>query len=146
MTEDEGQPRPAAHPLAGQVPIEMGGGESRHLMSASSITASTIRRHQTWSVEYGQWEIDYETAAHQREMERDRLKHDLEQKKKDNDLRRFCLQAVLLLLTAALIVSAAVGVINEDAGTRQWGQNIATTILGGLVGAIAGYFAGKSGE
>jgi hypothetical protein len=115
---------------------------SAHLPASSSLTASgTVIRGsrsvggQTWSIEYGQWQIEAADAEPKREEER-----------KDNDLRRFCLRLLVILLVVVLVVSAGVGVLNEEPTTRQWAQNIVTTLIGDLLGAIAGYFTAKGGS
>ncbi|MGH2614344.1 MAG: hypothetical protein ACRDJC_03830 [Thermomicrobiales bacterium] len=108
---------------------------SSTLATGTVFKSSTSVGNQEWTFEYGQWEIDYETAAHRREQE-----------KKDNELRRFCLTILVILLVVVLVVSGAVGVLNEEPNTRQWAQNIVTTLIGGLLGAIAGYFTAKGGS
>ena len=106
---------------------------------SSFTTTGTVFRsseavgNQEWTLEYGQWAIDYEAAVHQREEE-----------KKDNDLRRLCFRIILGLLVAALVAGALAGAFSDDPGTRQWAQNIVTTLIGGLLGAVAGYFSGRS--
>jgi hypothetical protein len=109
--------------------------ESSVVMSETVFRESSSVGNQSWTLEYGQWQIDAETAAHKREQE-----------KKDNDLRRFCIRVVLGLLIVVLCASALVGLLNEDPSIRQWAQNIFTTLIGGLLGAIAGYFTAKSGS
>jgi hypothetical protein len=45
-----------------------------------------------------------------------------------------------------LVVSAAVGIGNDNDETRRWAQNVVTTMIGGLLGAVAGYFTAKGGK
>ena len=106
--------------------------ESSLSVSETVIRGSSSVGNQTWTLEYGQWEIDYETAAHKREQE-----------KKDNDLRRLCFKVLLGLLVVIFIAAVLVASVNEDPGTREWAQTVVTTLVGGLLGALAGYFTAK---
>jgi hypothetical protein len=113
--------------------------------SSSAFRQSRAEGAQTFNAEQGKHDIEVQSAAHQQNVELRRLDHELVEKRKDNNLRRVCFIAVLVLLAVALVVSGIVGIANNVPGTQQWAQNIVTTILGGLLGAIAGYFAGRSG-
>lgn len=71
--------------------------ESSLSVSETFIRGSGSVGNQTWTLEYGQWEIDYETAVHKREQE-----------KKDNDLRRLCFKVLLGLLVVIFIAAVLV--------------------------------------
>jgi hypothetical protein len=103
-------------------------------LTATVIRASRSVGDQTWSVEYGQWQLDYEQATHR-----------MEQEKKDNDLRRLCFKIILGLLVAAFFATAYLGFFHTDQSVRPVAQNAFTTLLGGFVGALAGYFSAKAG-
>ena len=98
------------------------------------IRASHSVGSQTWSVEYGQWEIDYGDAEHRRQEER-----------KDNDLRRLCFKVILALLVITFAAAAYLGFFYGDQSIRPVAQNAFTTLLGGFIGALAGYFSAKAG-
>ena len=77
--------------------------------SASYFRGSQSVGTQTWSIEYGQWEIEAADAAHSREQE-----------KKDNDLRRLCVRVFLGLLVLAVLASGVYGfVLDDQVGTRR---------------------------
>ena len=129
MSEEEGEGRGqivegSASPSA----------ESSMTVSETVIRGSSSVGNQSWTLEYGQWEIDYQTAAHQREQE-----------KKDNDLRRLCFKVILALLIMTFGATAFLGFFYEDESVRPVAQNAFTTLLGGFIGALAGYFSAKAG-
>jgi hypothetical protein len=103
-------------------------------LSATVIRSSRSEGSQTWSVEYGQWQLDREAASHR-----------MEQEEKDNDLRRLCFKVILGLLVAAFFATAYLGFFHSDQSIRPVAQNAFTTLLGGFVGALAGYFSAKAG-
>jgi hypothetical protein len=91
-------------------------------------------------------EIEVEDAAHRRRVQQQQLDHDLTEERKDRDLRRKCFWLVVILLVAILTVSAVVGIGNDDEETRRWAQNVVTTMIGGLLGAVAGYLTARVGK
>lgn len=110
------------------------------------ITESSSGGGQTWSVERGEWELKRGTAEHKQQQERERQEHEFAEARKDNDLRRRCFWLIVGLLIAILVVSAAVGIANDDGDTRRWAQNVVTTMIGGLLGSVAGYLTAKGGS
>ena len=98
------------------------------------------------SFEYASIEIQVEDAAHQRRVEQQRLDHELSEEAKNNDLRRKCFWLLVIVLVVVLGVSSVVGISNDQEETRRWAQNVVTTMIGGLLGAIAGYFTAKGGK
>jgi hypothetical protein len=98
------------------------------------------------SFEYASIQIQVEDAAHQRRVEQQRLDHELIEKAKDNELHRNRFWLVVGLLVAILVVAGAVGIGHDQEETRRWAQNVVTTMIGGLLGAIAGYFTAKGGN
>jgi heme A synthase len=132
--ESEGQSQPAR-------PAKIVEGAVRSSSSPTLTARGAVIRgsrsvgSQTWSVEYGQWQIEAADAEHKRTEEQ-----------KENELRRFILRAIVVLLLVTFCAAAIVGVVNDDPSTRQWAQGIVTALLGGLLGAIGGYFTAKSGH
>jgi hypothetical protein len=124
---EEGRSTPSPTPVSGEVQI-------------GNVTLGDQ------SIEYAGVQIEIETAAHQRRVEQQRLDHELDQKTKDNDLRRRSFWLVVVLLVVILSVSAAVGIGNENEETRRWAQNVVTTMIGGLLGAVAGYLTARVGK
>ena len=108
--------------------------ESSLTVTETFFRGSSSVGNQSWTLEYGQWQIDAETAAHNREQE-----------KKDNDLRRLCFKVILALLVVAFFATAFLGFFYSDESVRPVAQNAFTTLLGGFVGALAGYFSAKAG-
>jgi hypothetical protein len=98
------------------------------------------------SFAYAGQEIEVEDAAHRRRVQQQQLDHDLTEERKDRDLRRKCFWLVVILLVAILSVSAVVGIGNDDEETRRWAQNVVTTMIGGLLGAVAGYLTARVGK
>src|SRR4051794_38823036 len=88
------------------------------------------------SFEYANIEIQVEDAAHQRRVEQQRLDHELSEEAKNNDLRRKCFGLLVIVLVIVLAVSSVVGISNDQEETRRWAQNVVTTMIGGLLGAI----------
>jgi hypothetical protein len=109
---------------------------------ASVISASQTIGDQQFA--YADVQIRVDEAAHKRAVEQQKLDHTLLQESKDNDLRRRVFWVVVVLLLVVLIVSAAVGIGHDDEETRRWAQNVVTTMIGGLLGAIAGYLTAKA--
>jgi hypothetical protein len=109
-------------------------GESAMAVTETFFRGSSSVGNQSWTLEYGQWQIDAETAAHKREQE-----------KKDNDLRRLCFKVILALLVVAFFATAFLGFLYSDQSIRPVAQNAFTTLLGGFIGALAGYFSAKAG-
>lgn len=62
---------------------------------------------------------------------------------KDQAQRRLVVNAVGVILIVCLAFALTVGVWSNNATTRDWAQSIVTVLLGGLVGAVAGYLAGR---
>lgn len=62
---------------------------------------------------------------------------------KDQAQRRLVVNAVGVSLIVCLAFALTVGVWCNNATTRDWAQSIVTVLLGGLVGAVAGYLAGR---
>jgi heme A synthase len=115
-------------------------------VTGTVITGSSSGRGQTWSVERGEWEIKRGSAEHRQRQEEERQQHELTEAKKDNEQRRRVFWLIVGLLIVILLISGAVGIANEDGETRRWAQNIVTTLIGGLLGAVAGYFTAKGGK
>lgn len=65
---------------------------------------------------------------------------------KDNAQRRMVVNTVGVILIVCLMFSLLVAVWSENATTRDWAQSVVTVLLGGLVGAIAGYLAGRAAD
>ena len=63
-------------------------------------------------------------------------------RRRREEIGYFSLLAVIL---GGLVSSGAVGVASKNATTRDFAQGACLLILGGLIGALAGYFTGRSG-
>jgi uncharacterized membrane protein YraQ (UPF0718 family) len=114
-------------------------------VSLGEFVETTIQGKQTFSQEQSEFELKAETEAHKRAMELAEHQLKLEERRKDNDLRRFCFKLVLFLLIGVLVTAALVAVFNSDADTRKWAQGIVTVLVSSLLGGIVGYFTGKAG-
>jgi hypothetical protein len=142
---DASERTPQEHPLTGSASLEIGG-DPAGLGEQSVITDSQSSGLQTFSVEQTKLEQKAQADAHRRELAKTQLEHDLAQQAKDNELRRLCVRILICVIVVSLVVSAFIVVVEPDDSKNQWAQGIATTILGSLLGAIAGYFAAKTGN
>jgi len=113
---------------------------------AGGFVATTLQGGQTFSLEQSEHQLRAEDPAHRRVLELEDHRLALEDRRKDNDLRRYCFGGVLRLLVIVLFFSGLQGVTNQDPTTKQRAQGLVTTLIGGLLGAIAGYFTAKAGS
>ena len=142
---EAGERTPQDHPLTGSASIAFGGGTAE-LGDQSVITDSESSGRQTFSLDQPKLEQKGRADEHKRELSKSQHDHDLEQQAKDNDLRRLCVRIIICVIVVALVVSSFIVLMEPDDSKNQWAQGIATTILGSLLGAIAGYFAAKTGN
>jgi hypothetical protein len=142
---DAGERTPQEHALTGRASIEIDG-SSADIGEQSVITDSQSSGLQTFSVEQTKLAQKAQADEHKRNLAKSHLDHDLAQQAKDNDLRRLCVRVVVVVIVGALLVSTVLVIVEPDPSKNQWAQGIATTILGSLLGAIAGYFAAKTGN
>lgn len=142
MVEGEGKRERTDHPLEGQAVIEIATG-SPHLQSASVFSDSEIQGSQTFSLEQTKLEQKGEAAAHRRLLEQEQLAHELQENEKDNALRRWCIRGILGAILVVLVVSMAMVILGPEEHRDRW-MGVATTVIGSLLGAVAGYFAGRS--
>lgn len=92
-----------------------------------------------------QLEIRRANAEHWHRQEEARLTQELAKTARNNEVRRQMFWLLVTLLIVNLLVSDAVGILHDNAETRRWAQNVVTTMIGGLLGAVAGYFTAKGG-
>jgi len=140
---DKGERTPQDHPLTGQASIELRGGQAE-LGELSVITDSESRGLQTFSVEQTKLEQKAKADSHRRDLAKTKQDYELAEKTNDNNLRRWCFGGIVSVILLVLVISTILAFIGPAENRANW-MAIVTTILGGLVGAIAGYFAGKSG-
>lgn len=141
---DAGELSPRDHSLTGQASTEISGGAAE-LGELSVITDSESSGLQTFSVEQTKLQQKADADAHRRELAKDKQDHELAERVKDNNLRRYCFGGVISVILLVLVISTILAFMGPVENRANW-MAIVTTILGGLVGAIAGYFAGKSGN
>lgn len=104
----------------------------------------TVEGPQTFSTERAQHELKAGRAAGEQRIKEQTNAHVLAQEAKDNDLRRLTFKIVLLMLIGVLIFSFVVATKSTNGTTRSWAQGIVTTIKGGLVGGVVGYFTARA--
>ncbi|MFT4039900.1 MAG: hypothetical protein QM692_17105 [Thermomicrobiales bacterium] len=100
---------------------------------------------QEWILARGELEIRRDNAAHWHRQEEARLAQELALASRNNEVRRQMFWLLVTLLVVVLVTSGAVGILHDNEETRRWAQNIVTTMIGGLLGAVAGYFTAKGG-
>jgi hypothetical protein len=110
----------------------------------SAFTDSRAQGTLRWSVEQGKHERELEKLRQAAEAKR----RELDEIEKDNASRRqrenVGFYTVLGVVVSGLSVSLIIGVMSANGDTRSWAQGAFTLILGSLLGALAGYFTGKS--
>ena len=144
MTREESQGEPADQPLEGHATIQTSTG-SPELLSTSVITESETQGSQTWSIERSKLELKAQADERKHEIEKDRVNHQLAETTKDNNLRRICIGGIVVMILLVLAVSTVMVIVEPADSKNQWAQSVVTTVLGSLLGAIAGYFAGRRG-
>jgi hypothetical protein len=124
-----------------------------HLQARGDVTAdltaftdSSIQGRQSWSQEQAKHELRATSEAHKHSIELERQKHELREATKDNAQRRLAFNVVVGVLLAILVVSLFLAIQSENGTTRAWAQGVVSSVMGGIVGAVAGYFTGKSGK
>lgn len=105
-----------------------------------------IQRSGRFSASRGQHEIAILTTHADVQRAADDAKHKREETTRDNEQRRNIVYAVVLVVIAGLVVGSLVGTMAENDTTRTWAQGIVTLLLGGLLGAVGGYFTAKAGK
>jgi hypothetical protein len=123
-----------------------------------TTTEATVAEPETFlpgNVAEGRQVFSPDVARHELNLRKQQLnaeekRHELEEAAKDNASRRrreeFGFYAVLVLVIAALAASLIIGVGSKNADTRNWAQGAFTLILGALLGALAGYFTGRTSK
>jgi F0F1-type ATP synthase assembly protein I len=104
----------------------------------------------SFEIKRQQQEVKSADAAHRRQMDAEAAAHRREQEAADNALRRQREQggfALVVAVTVVMLIAAVlIGLLADDAETRQWARGIVTLILGGIVGVLAGYISGRRGK
>lgn len=130
----------------------MGNEEETGLEGTSSGSSSTSASLDSvtvgeQSIAYADHQIRVDTAAHKRQIEKQKLDHQLAQESKDNDFRRrremITFYVVVVGLALLLFGSFFVAATATDPTRQTWAQGIATAVAGAIGGAFAGYAAGK---
>lgn len=73
-------------------------------------------------------------------------RHQRQEATRDNFQRRVLIYIVVGVVIAGIVAAALVGTNAGNDDTRRWAQGIVTLLLGGLLGAVGGYFSAKSGK
>ena len=139
-TKSEGVP-PSVE-LSGRANLEVGG-----FVASGSATGDQ-------SFAYAGIQIEVEEAAHRREIEKQRVKREIEKDEgaeneavKDRHWQRVrdnCTYGVVvLLIILGLAGSFIVAVTSNDPSLKTWAQDLTTTIAGVVGGAFAGYLIGS---
>ena len=126
----------------------------------SEARDSTVTGPQTISFDPTPQQLKALAQQHKQTLEADERRHQHEEATKENEVRRIreaaeqssrlrresiAYYSVLFVILGSLVTSGIVGVNSKNADTRNFAQGAFLLILGGLVGALAGYFTGKSG-
>jgi hypothetical protein len=111
---------------------------------SSGFSGSRAENTRGFSIEQARHEL--KLAAHRLTAEEKRRQ--LDEIEKDNASRRrrenVGSYTILGVVVGGLLSSGAVGVASSNGATRDWAQGAFVLILGSLLGALAGYFTGKS--
>lgn len=120
-------------------PLPSATGQAR--LGDEPTTISGLAYSQTpsgeWDVKRAQHELKVAATTHEQEIQRERLKHELEEQAKDNHNRR---QREMLLFYAGLftgvtllVIGLLVGVVLDTSEAKSsWARSIVTAILGGF--------------
>jgi hypothetical protein len=122
--------------------------------TGSVMSGSVTVGDQTVLFAEAETEIRIATAAHEREIERERVARELEKDKRleDEDLKDRYLQRVRDNCTFAVVILVVFGVFvgtvyvaltTNDPTKQTFAQSLATTIFGAIGGAFAGYMVGE---
>lgn len=110
------------------------------------LPGNVAEGRQTFSPDFAKHELNL--AKQQLTAEEQR--HRLDEIAKDNASRRqrenVGFFAILGIVIVGLLASGTIGVSSANAATRDWAQDAFVLILGSVLGALAGYFTGKSGK
>jgi hypothetical protein len=134
-------------------PIEISASSSLQA-TGSVISGSSIVGDQTVLLAEAETEIRVATAAHDREIERERLARELDKDKRleDEDLkdrhwqrvRTNCTFAAVIIVVVVVFVGTVYVAFTTNDPTRQtFAQSLATTLFGAIGGAFAGYMVGE---
>lgn len=143
MTEDDPQ-RTSAGLVAGEA--ELSGDSELRVTADVEGTVYSQNAAGEWNFERAKHDLKAEAAAHKQQLEAEQARYQREEEAKDNALRRLIIRVTVWTILAAGVAAFAIGTLAGDADTRRWAQNVGTTILGGLVGAAAGYLTGRNGR
>lgn len=122
-------------------------------VSGSVVSGNVTVGDQTLKFVEADVQIRVATAAHQRELERQRLERELEKEKRQEEedykdryhqrIRDNCtFVVVVVLIIAGLVGSFLVAVTSSDPTQQVWAQGLTMTIAGVVGGAFAGYLIG----
>ena len=131
-------------------PIELS--TSSSLQATGSVISGNVTVGDQ-TVLFAEAEIRVATAAHEREIERERVKRELEKDKRLEDeefkdrhwqrVRENCTYAVVVsLIVLALVGCFYVAVTSKDPGLQAWAQDLTGIIAGVVGGGFAGYLIG----
>jgi hypothetical protein len=95
-----------------------------------------------WTAKWGEHERLLLQTQTQAEIDRENAKHHRDEQVKDNDQRRNITYGIVALLIATYIFTGIVAVWSENPDTRDRAWDVGNSLIGALLGAIAGYFAG----
>lgn len=120
-------------------------------VSGTVVSGSVIAGDQAF--EWAESQVRVATAAHQREMERQRVEREHQKEIREEDetykdrqhqrIRDNCTYAVVvLLIVGGLGGSFIVAASSSDPTQQVWAQSLTTTIAGAVGGAFAGYLIG----
>lgn len=93
----------------------------------------------SWSAEWG----DHELKRINAQQKGDAAAHQREQNAKDNDLRRWIIKGIGLVILAVLIVGTCIATMSENDDTRKWAQATVALVFTGVIGAATGWLAKK---
>jgi hypothetical protein len=103
----------------------------------------------------------HELNLAKQQLSAEEKRHELEEAARDNESRSKREEAgdrsrrrrqdvgfysILSVVIVGLAVSLAIGTMAKNADTRNFAQNAFILILGAILGALAGYFTGRSGN
>lgn len=115
-------------------------------LTSSVITSSQTTGDQTFRV--AETQIKVEDAAHRREVEKQRLDHELSQDLEDRKLQRWREKATFIIVTGGVVLlilsSVVVAAVSKDPTRQAWAQGFASVLVGAIGGAFAGYLVGDA--
>jgi predicted benzoate:H+ symporter BenE len=105
-----------------------------------------VQRQDRFSARRGEHEIALARTTAEMQRAAEDARHQRQEAARDNTQRRILIYIVVGVVIAGLVAATLVGTWADNDDTRRWAQGIVTLLLGGLLGAVGGYFSAKPGK